>query len=92
MMVVDGQVLALGVTLASALPAELRLAKPNLEIIKMPSNGFNPRAPKMSNQRVVANRSYGVDSLRNCLKQSGIKLITLIVKVEKNQNAGWSKA
>ena len=43
MMVVDGQGFALGGTLVSASPAEVKIAEPNLEIIKMPSNGFNPR-------------------------------------------------
>ena len=56
MVVVDGQGIPLGSTLASASPAEVTLAEETLAQIKVPRNG--PGRPKQRPKYLVADKAY----------------------------------
>ena len=72
MVLVDGQGLPLGVRLESASPAEVKLAEATLAEVRVPRPKGRPRQkPK----RVIADRGYDSDPLRERLKQRGIELI-----------------
>lgn len=72
MVLVDGQGLPLGVRLESASPAEATLAEATLQEIRVPRAKGRPRQePK----RVIADRAYDSDPLRERLKNRGIELI-----------------
>jgi transposase len=73
MVVVDGQGIPLGSTLASASPAEVKLAEETLDAIKVPRVGKG--RPKKRPQRLIADKGYDSDPLRNRLKQLKIDLI-----------------
>jgi transposase len=72
MVLVDGSGLPLGVRLESASPAEVTLAEATLAEVKVPRPKGRPRTkPK----RVIADRAYDSDPLRERLKKRGIDLI-----------------
>jgi len=73
MVVVDGQGIPLGSTLASASSAEVKLAEETLDAIKVPRVGKG--RPKKRPQRLIADKGYDSDPLRNRLKQLKIDLI-----------------
>jgi len=72
MVLVDGRGLPLGALLESASPAEVTLAEATLAEVKVP----RPRGrPRQKPERVVADRAYDSDPLRERLKKRGIDLI-----------------
>jgi transposase len=72
MVLVDGQGLPLGVRLESASPGEATLAEATLAEVRVPRAKGRPRQkPK----RVIADRAYDSDPLRERLKKRGIELI-----------------
>ncbi|KPJ76591.1 MAG: hypothetical protein AMJ54_11290 [Deltaproteobacteria bacterium SG8_13] len=73
MVVVDGQGVPLGSTLASASPAEVTLAEQTLETVKVPRNGRG--RPKKRPLRLIADKAYDSDPRRKRLKQYKIDLI-----------------
>ena len=73
MVVVDGQGIPLGSTLASASPSEFKLAEQTLETVKVPRNGRG--RPKKRPLRLIADRGYDSDPLRKRLKELKIDLI-----------------
>jgi transposase len=80
MVVVDGQGIPIGSTLASASPAEVRLAEETLETVKVPRKGRG--RPKKRPLRLIADKAYDSDPLRKRLK---IFKIDLIVPHRKNR-------
>lgn len=73
MVVADGSGLPLGSALASASPAEVRLAEQTLQAIAVPRQG--PGRPRQKPERVIADRGYDSDPLRRRLAARGIELI-----------------
>jgi transposase len=73
MVVVDGQGIPLGSHLASASPAEVKLAEAALESIRVPRKGRG--RPRQRPQRLIADRGYDSDPLRKRLKALKIELI-----------------
>ncbi len=74
MVVVDGRGLPLGDYLHSASPAEVRLAETTLATIRV---GRRHRAgrPRQKPVRVIADKAYDSDALRERLARRGIELI-----------------
>ena len=72
MVLVDGQGLPLGVRLESASPAEVTLAEATLAEVRVPRPQGRPRQKP---ERVIADRGYDSDPLRQRLKKRGIDLI-----------------
>ncbi len=82
MVLVDGGGLPLGVRLESASPGEVTLAEATLAEVKVPRPKGRPRTkPK----RVIADRAYDSDPLRERLKQRGIDLIVPYRENNKNR-------
>ena len=73
MVVVDGQGIPLGSTLASASPAEVKLAEETLEAVKVPRSGKG--RPKKRPARLIGDKGYDSDPLRKRLKYLKIELI-----------------
>ena len=73
MVVVDGQGIPLGSILASASPAEVRLAEKTLEAVKVPRKGRG--RPKKRPMRLIGDKGYDSDQLRERLKIFKIDLI-----------------
>ena len=73
MVVVDGQGIPIGGTLASASPAEVTLAEKTLETVKVPRNGRG--RPKKRPLRLIGDKAYDSDPLRKRLKELKIDLI-----------------
>ena len=73
MVVVDGQGIPLGSTLASASPAEVKLAEETLEAVKVPRSGKG--RPKKRPARLIGDKGYDSDPLRKRLKCLKIELI-----------------
>jgi len=72
MVLVDGEGLPLGVRLESASPGEVTLAEATLAEVKVPRPKGRPRQkPK----RIIADRAYDSDPLRERLAKRGIDLI-----------------
>ncbi len=72
MVLVDGEGLPLGVRLVSASPSEVTLAETTLAEVRVPRPKGRPRQkPK----RVIADRGYDSDPLRQRLRRRGIELI-----------------
>ena len=74
MVVVDGQGVPLGSQLASASPAEVKLAEATLQQISVPAKG--PGRPCSRPLRVIGDRGYDSDPLRWPLLQRGIVLLS----------------
>jgi transposase len=82
MVLVDGQGLPLGVRLESASPGEATLAEATLKEVRVPRAKGRPRQkPK----RVIADRAYDSDPLRERLKKRGIELIAPYRKNNKQR-------
>ena len=82
MVLVDGGGLPLGVPLESASPGEVTLAEATLAEVKVPRPKGRPRTkPK----RVIADRAYDSDPLRERLKKRGIELIVAYRKNSKKR-------
>jgi len=74
MVVVDGQGVPLGKQLYSASPDEVRLAEETLASIHVTRRGRGGRA-RQNPQRVIADRAYDSDPLRERLAARGIELV-----------------
>ncbi|MGB7548938.1 MAG: IS5 family transposase [Terracidiphilus sp.] len=82
MVLVDGQGLPLGVRLESASPGEATLAEATLAEVRVP----RPRGrPRQKPKRVIADRAYDSDPLRERLKKRGIDLIAPYRKNNKQR-------
>lgn len=73
MVVVDGQGVPLGVYLDAASPAEVTLVPPTLKTIAVPRAG--PGRPRQRPERLIADRGYDSDPLREWLARKRIELI-----------------
>ena len=82
MVLVDGQGLPLGVRLESASPAEVTLAEATLAEVRIPQPKGRPRQRP---ERVIADRGYDSDPLRERLKKRGIELIAPYRKNNKER-------
>jgi transposase len=74
MVVVDGQGVPLGDHLHSASPAEVKLAETTLASVRV-RRRHHPGRPRQKPQRVIADRGYDSDPLRQQLARRGIELI-----------------
>ncbi len=72
MVLVDGQGLPLGVRLESASPSEVTLAEATLDEVRVPRRKGRPRQKP---ERVIGDRGYDSDPLRQRLKKRGIELM-----------------
>ena len=72
MVLVDGEGIPLGVRLESASPNEVTLAEATLAEVRVPQLKGRPRQKP---QRVIADRAYDSDPLRQRLRKRGIDLI-----------------
>jgi transposase len=81
MVLVDGQGLPLGVRLESASPGEATLAEATLAEVRVPRPQGRPRQKP---ERIIADRGYDSDPLRERFKKRGIDLI---VPYRKNNKA-----
>jgi transposase len=75
MVVVDGEGVPLGKQLYSASPNEVRLAEETLASVHVTRRQRGGR-PRQKTQRVIADRAYDSDPLRERLASRGIELIT----------------
>jgi len=69
----DGEGIPWGVLIASATPHEVTLAEPTLAAVQVPRRGRG--RPRMRPQRIIADRGYDSDPLRQRLRRRGIELI-----------------
>jgi IS5 family transposase len=74
MVVVDGKGIPLGIHLASASPAEVTLVEATLNTIAVPRGG--PGRPRSRPERLVGDKAYDSDRLREELRRRGIELIS----------------
>ena len=74
MVVVDGRGVPLGVRLYAASPAEVRLAEETLETIRV-GRRHQGGHPRQKPERVIADKGYDSDALRERLRRRGITLI-----------------
>jgi transposase len=74
MVVVDGKSVPFGKHLGSASPAEVKLAEITLGSICVPNRRRRGR-PRHTPQRLIADKAYDSDPLRQHLKKRGIELI-----------------
>lgn len=70
MVVVDGQGIPLGIHVTSARPAEVKLVDATLNTIRVPRRG--PGRPRQKPPRLIADRGYDSDPLRDSLSRRGI--------------------
>ena len=73
MVVVDGEGIPIGYHLDSASPAEVKLVEQTIENISVPRMG--PGRPKKRPERLIGDKAYDSDPLRDELKKKGIELI-----------------
>lgn len=73
MVVVDGAGVPLGIHVTSASPAEVTLVDATLTTIRVPRTG--PGRPRQNPPRLIADRAYDSDPLRERLRQRGITVI-----------------
>lgn len=71
-MVVDGEGVPLGNLLEAASPAEVKLAEPTLDTVKVPRKRGRPRQ-KM--ERLIGDKAFDSDSLRDRLEARGIQVV-----------------
>jgi transposase len=81
MVVVDGQGVPVGIHVASASPSEVRLVDRTLATIRVPRAGRG--RPRQKPPRVIGDRGYDSDPLREQLGRRGI---TLIVPYRENRS------
>jgi transposase len=82
MVVVDGQGLPLGIHVTSASPSEVTLVEATLKTIQVPRIGRG--RPRQKPVRLIGDRGYDSDPLREQLARRGI---TVIVPYRKNNKA-----
>jgi transposase len=82
MVVVDGQGVPLGIHVTSASPSEVTLVDPTLQTIQVPRLGGGH--PRQKPKRLIADRGYDSDPLRERLARRGI---TAIVPYRDNNKA-----
>jgi len=70
MLVTDGQGIPIGGTVASARPAEIRLAEATLKTVRVPRRHGRPRTRP---QTLVADKGYDSDDFRKYLRGRGIR-------------------
>jgi transposase len=73
MVVVDGAGVPLGIHVTAASPAEVTLVDATLKTIRVPRTG--PGRPRQNPPRLIADRGYDSDPLRERLGRRGIVLI-----------------
>lgn len=73
MVVADGAGVPLGVSLASASPAEITLVEETLKTVSVPR--LHGGAPKRKLKRLIADKAYDADWLRMVLRIQGTELI-----------------
>ena len=73
MVVVDGQGVPIGADLDSAWPSEIKLLEPTIEKIAVPRKGGG--RPRQNPVRIIADKGYDSDPLRERLLKGGIELI-----------------
>ena len=73
MVVVDGKGVPLGITIASASPAEVTLVDKTLATVRVPRGGRG--RPRSRPPRMIADKAYDSDPLRARLARRGIELI-----------------
>lgn len=73
MVVVDGQSIPLGIHVASARPAEIKLVDATLKTIRVPRRGGG--RPRQYPDRLIADRGYDSDPLRRRLRRRGVLAI-----------------
>lgn len=73
MLLIDGWGVPLGLHLARANPAEVKLAEATLASVGVPRSG--PGRPRQKPERVIADRAYDSDALRRRLAARGIELV-----------------
>jgi transposase len=83
MVVVDGHGIPIGAQLASAQLAECRLAESTVATVKVPCKGRG--RPRSHLKRVIADRGYDSDALRNRFKGRGTELIVPYRKYIRNR-------
>jgi len=83
MVVVDGNGIPVGAQLASAQLAECRLAESTVATVKVPRKGRG--RPRSHLQRIIADRGYDSDALRNRFKGRGTELIVPYRKYIRNR-------
>jgi transposase len=80
MVVADGQGIPLGIHVTSATPAEVSLVEPTLATIRVPRVGGG--RPRQKPPRLIGDRGYDSDPMRERLARRGI---TAIVPYRKNR-------
>ena len=84
MVLVDGKGLPMGVRLESASPSEVNLAEATVAEVRVP----RPRGrPGQKPKRIIADRGYDSDPLRERFKRRGIELIAPYRKNNKLRRA-----
>jgi transposase len=83
MVVVDGHGIPVGAQLASAQLAECRLAESTIATVKVPRKGRG--RPRSHLKRIIADRGYDSDALRNRFKDRGTELIVPYRKYIRNR-------
>jgi transposase len=73
MVVVDGQGIPLGIHVTSATPSEVTLVEATLKTIRVPRQGAG--RPRQNPRRLIGDRGYDSDPLRERLGQRGILAI-----------------
>ena len=73
MVVVDGQGIPIGPDLDSASASEIKRQQPTIEKIAMPRKGAG--RSRQNPVRIIANKGYGSDLLRQSRLKGGIELI-----------------
>ena len=73
MVVVDGQAVPIGAHLDSASASEIKLLQPTIEKITVPRKGGG--RPRQNPVRIIADKGYDSDPLRERLLKRGIELI-----------------
>lgn len=84
MVLADGQGIPLGVSIHAASPAEVTLVEQTLRTVQV-GNG-QPGRPRRNPTRLIADRAYDSDPLRNWLKKRGIELVCPHRKNRKKPN------
>jgi transposase len=83
MVVVDRHGIPVGAQLASAQLAECRLAESTIATVKVPRKGRG--RPRTYLKRIIADRGYDSDALRNRFKDRGTELIVPYRKYIRNR-------
>jgi transposase len=73
MVVVDGQGIPVGIHVTSASPSEVTLVEPTLKTIQVPRTGRG--RPRQNPDRLIGDRGYDSDPLRERLGRRGITMI-----------------